>query len=124
DSVADEIAPGEHAEHAGERQRGLRIDGRHIRVGVRRADEDPVPLPRRVPVLGVAAPAGQQAEIFAALDQRADPVDPPWLRHTGRILYRTTAPDSGTWLTDDQTEETSMSYEVKVEDIEYLRHGN
>src|SRR5207249_4419071 len=116
DPVGDEIAPGEHAEHVFEGQRGLRIDGHHVGVGVRRADERRVRLFRRVPVFGVAPLTGQQAKIFAPLDRRADPIDPSWLRHTGQD----TLPGSGPLI----PKETIMSYDVKVEDIEYLRHGN
>src|SRR5207249_4722171 len=88
----------------------------HVGVGVRRADERRVRLFRRVPVFGVAPLTGQQAKIFAPLDRRADPIDPSWLRHTGQD----TLPGSGPLI----PKETIMSYDVKVEDIEYLRHGN
>src|SRR5262249_37754968 len=124
DAVGDPVASGDHAEDAIEGLRGLRVDGRDLRVSVRRSDERRVRLSRRAAVLGVAPAPGEQAMILAALDRRADPVDPPWLRHTGTIFYPASAPASGTQPWDDQTEETSMSYDVKVEDIEYLRHGN
>ena len=84
DAVGDEIAPGEHVEHAGDRPRRRRIDRHHVGVGVRRAHERGVDLTRRLEVVGVAAVAGQQTEILAPLDRRADAEGRHGLQHTRR----------------------------------------
>ncbi len=78
DAVGDEITPGKHAEHAGDRPRRCRVDGHHVGVSVRRAHERGMGLARRVAVLRIAAPSSQEPRVLAALDRRADARAPSW----------------------------------------------
>ena len=72
DAIGHEIAPGVHAEHARDPARRRRIDRHHVGVGVRRAHERRVGLTLRVDVVGVAALTGQETNVLAPLDRRAD----------------------------------------------------
>ena len=68
-----EIVSGEHGEHARRRQRRPGVDGAHIGMGVRRAQDDGAGLAGRVHVVEIAPAPAQEPEILAPPDGVADP---------------------------------------------------
>ena len=60
------IGAGEHAEHAGHRQRAGLVDRDDARMGVRRAHHRRVSLPGKIEVVGEAALADEQPRVFVA----------------------------------------------------------
>jgi hypothetical protein len=68
DLVGGEIVAGQHGQHAGLGQRRRRVDSLDRGVRVRRAHEIGVGLSRDIDVVGVAALAGDIANIFLATD--------------------------------------------------------
>ena len=64
--VGGRVGPGEHGKHARRLERGGGVDADDARVGVRRADEARVRLPRRVEVVAVPAAADDQPRVFYA----------------------------------------------------------
>ena len=69
-----EIVAGEHPEHPGHRRRLRGVEPGDPPVRHVRAQEVHVGLPGAVDVVGVPALAGQEANVLAALQRRADPV--------------------------------------------------
>ena len=86
-----EVLGGEDLEDAGHRRRGAGVDRADAAVRHVRADEGDVGLAVAVEVVGVAALAGEEAHVLAALHAGADPevlrhvVRPPW---TGLVIPR------------------------------------
>ncbi len=71
-SVGDEVAAGEHGEHAGRRHRRAGVDAADPGMGMGRAHHDRVDLARQVHVVGIAAVAGDEFQILAAADRLSD----------------------------------------------------
>ena len=59
------IGMGQHGAHAGHGQRGRGVDADDAGGGVRRAQHRGVELPWKVPVAGIAALPGDQAQVFS-----------------------------------------------------------
>jgi hypothetical protein len=70
--VSQEIAPREHGEHVRRRHRGRDIDCLDARMGMGRTHHHGVGLSGQVDVVGVAAVAGDEAEILLAADWLSD----------------------------------------------------
>ena len=72
--VGNHVVAGEDGDHARRRGRGLRIDGPDLRVGVRRAHEHGVGLPREVHVVDEAALSAQQPRVLETQYRLADSI--------------------------------------------------
>ena len=72
DLVARKLGAGEHREHARHFGRGGAVDRFDPRVGVGRAQEIGVALPRTVHVVGVVTLAGDEALVLFAAHRRTD----------------------------------------------------
>ena len=66
EAVGLAIGAGEHAEHAGQRQRSGLVDRDDARMGVRRAHHRRVGLPGKIEIVGEAALADDQPRVFVA----------------------------------------------------------
>jgi adhesin HecA-like repeat protein len=66
------VGAGEDGDHARRALRLRRVDLLDVRAGMGRAQDIGVGLTRPVNVVGVGAAAGEEAEIFLALDRRSD----------------------------------------------------
>ena len=67
-----QVLVGNHRVHAGERERGARIDAREARLGVGAAEHRRVQHARQVDVVDEARPPGEQTRILAPLDRLPD----------------------------------------------------
>jgi hypothetical protein len=67
-----EVLAGEHAEHAGQRPRGGRVDAADDAVGVAAAHHHGIGLPGNVEVVGIAAVALHQARVLGAAHRLPD----------------------------------------------------
>ena len=72
DAVGRQIRAGVDRKHAGHRKGRTRIDRAHLRPRMGRAQKDRMGLSGLIDVVGVAAPARDEAEIFLAPDRGAD----------------------------------------------------
>ena len=82
DAVVDQILSHEHADHARRRFCGRGVDRVDGRVGMWRANQNRIGLPRSVDIVGVVAFTGQETVVFLALYACANSilshVSPPW----------------------------------------------
>jgi hypothetical protein len=88
-TVGGDVGSGEHGEHAGGPRRGRDIHRPDARVGVRRAHDDGVGLPRQAHVVRVAAEALEEAGILQAAHRLSDGelLGDQQLTHDGARVY-------------------------------------
>jgi hypothetical protein len=78
DAVGDQIGPGQHRDHAGDRQRGTDVDPAQPGMRVRRAHEHAGRLTRPLEIGHVVAAPGEEALVLAPQDRSADA---GWIGH-------------------------------------------
>src|SRR4029453_19189506 len=112
-------------------RRGRRVTSRQA-FDITSGDSQKQSNPRAPPREWTTWPSAPRALTRARWTALGSPGDPAWLRDAGQdTLPNDGGVDAGPAPTGGSPEtaaridkETCMSYEVKVEDIEYLRHGN
>src|SRR5262249_51966404 len=70
--IGEEVAPGEHGEDAGDCRRGRDIDSADTRMSVGGAHHYGMGLSGQADVVGVAALAGDEAQVLLAADGVSD----------------------------------------------------